>query len=260
MADLFDETEEKFVKMMLIGDSGAGKTGALASLAAAGYKLRIVDMDNGIAPLREIIKKQHPGVKIDVQFETFRDEFKATAFGTSLVMPAKAYMKASQTMNKWTDGTKPSEWGSEYIYIVDSFTLLCQAARNQAESLAPNVKDPRQWFYSAQQAGEHFLAAIFGPNFKTNVIVLTHITDIEQNDGTKRGFPSAIGQALSRHIAKYLNDLFIVETKGQGSNRKRIIRTVPNGQTDAKSAALSLPSELPVESGLATIFETLKNI
>ena len=42
-------------KMLLLGDSGAGKTGALASLAQAGYNLRILDLDSGVDVLRNLL-------------------------------------------------------------------------------------------------------------------------------------------------------------------------------------------------------------
>ena len=42
MPPLSESTASHFVKLMYIGDSGTGKTGSLASLAAAGYKLRLV--------------------------------------------------------------------------------------------------------------------------------------------------------------------------------------------------------------------------
>jgi hypothetical protein len=254
MTKMDSDTSEEFVKLMLIGDSGSGKTGALASLARAGYKIRIADMDGGTRPLAEILKATDRAALANVEYQTFRDKFKTTKAGTQLIYPATAYLDATKTMNEWDDGSKPFEWGKDYIYVVDSFTLLCQAARNQAESLAPASKDPRQWFYAAQKSAEHFLAAVCGPHFRTNVIISTHITDIEMNDGTRKGFPSAIGVALSRHIGKYLNEMFIVETKGSGGNVKRIIRSCPNGQTDAKTSLVGLAKELPIETGLADIF------
>ena len=48
MAKLSAHKESKPFKGMIIGDSGSGKTGSLASLAAAGYKLVIMDFDSGL--------------------------------------------------------------------------------------------------------------------------------------------------------------------------------------------------------------------
>ena len=38
-------------RIMIVGYPGAGKTGALACLANAGYKLRILDFDGNLEPL-----------------------------------------------------------------------------------------------------------------------------------------------------------------------------------------------------------------
>lgn len=242
---------------MLIGDSGAGKTGSLACLAKAGYNLRFVDMDSGLVPLQQLLRDDEKALD-RVGYMTFRDKYKSTPAGMSVVHPAKAYLNAAKTMDKWEDETSPSEWGPKYIYIVDSLTLLSKAAFNQAISLSPTTKDPRQWYGAAQSAIENFLACLTSDDFATNVIVISHITDIELNDGTMRGFPSSVGKALSRNIARYFNDLFVVETKGMGSKTRRIIRTVPNGQTDAKASLTDLLPEMPIEDGMLTIFKKLQ--
>src|SRR5262252_9685406 len=46
MPGLEDHQSNDFVKMLLIGDAQAGKTGSLVSLVKAGYRLRILDFDN----------------------------------------------------------------------------------------------------------------------------------------------------------------------------------------------------------------------
>lgn len=257
MASLDTIVDDPFIKMMLIGDSGTGKTSALASLVEAGYKLRIVDMDDGIAPLANRLRAKDPALLKSVDVMSFRDKYRPTQGGMDLVMPAKAYLGATKTMNKWEDDTVPSEWGPDYIYVVDSFTILAKAAFNQAISVAPNCKDPRQWYGAAQTAAENFLACIMGPDFKTNVVVITHIQEIELADGTTKGFPSAVGKALSRHIAKWLNNLVVAEITGTGEKVKRTLRTVSNGVTDGKTAAVGLPSAVPMDTGLAQIFKAL---
>lgn len=266
MPKLSDPDASPFVKIMLIGDSGAGKTGALLSLVRAGYNIRIVDMDSGVKPLAQLVRKHCPDKLGNVEYETFRDKYKSTQAGMELDGKATAYTQAAKTMDKWpSDESRPSEWGKDYIYVVDSFTMLGRAAMAQAKFLKPTsnagrAADGRQLYGMAQEAMENFLACLFGESFATNVIVISHITDIEMNDGTRKGFPSAIGQALSRNVARYFNDLFVVETKGKGENVRRIIRTVPNAMVDAKTSALDIPAELPIDTGLATIFEKLRSV
>ena len=52
MPSLSAHQSNDYVKLLLCGDSGSGKSGALASLVGAGYKLRILDMDNGLDSLK----------------------------------------------------------------------------------------------------------------------------------------------------------------------------------------------------------------
>lgn len=52
MAKLSDINYKK--QLLLIGDSGTGKTGALASLARDGYRLFIIDLENGSKILRDL--------------------------------------------------------------------------------------------------------------------------------------------------------------------------------------------------------------
>src|SRR5271154_7035431 len=42
-------------KILLVGKPGAGKTGSLAALVAAGYRLRIIDTDKGIRRLYSLL-------------------------------------------------------------------------------------------------------------------------------------------------------------------------------------------------------------
>lgn len=251
-----DSAPPSFVKAFLIGDSGAGKTGSLTSLVTAGYSLYIVDLDDGLMPLAQQLRAAKADMS-KVHYVTLADEYR-----NAEVRRASAYQRACKMLTAFGDKDEetidPSALGPDAVFIIDSFTLLGRSALAHAKMADPANKDPRRWFFAAQQACENYLACLFSKEFAVNVLVLTHITDVELNDGTKRGFPSAIGTALSRHVGKYANNIFVVETKGVGANTRRIIRTVANGQTDAKTAAVGLDKELPIESGLATIFEKLR--
>src|SRR3990167_5326691 len=60
MANLANHPSALKTNLLFLGDSGMGKTGALASLAIAGYNLRIMDYDNGVDILANILK---PGIQ-----------------------------------------------------------------------------------------------------------------------------------------------------------------------------------------------------
>lgn len=286
--NLEDASSSPFVKAMLIGDSKAGKTTALASLVEAGYDLGILDMDCKIVPsyFEQTLRKKNPALLRKVSFEQLRDKYaanpgtfsngQAAAMSVSLpVKPAKAYKAALRLTTKWSDETKPSEWGPDKVFVVDTLNLLSTAAFNEAYSLSDTTRDARQWYKAAQNAIENYLAGLWSSDFKTNVLVLSHITDIpleveyvkvagqtqqQPVAGTStKGFPTTIGQALSKHVAKYSNELWTVETRGFGPTEKRVIITGGHARMNLGTAALN-SKELPADTGLATLFKTLKNL
>jgi len=264
MVDINDHQAGQFTKLIYLGDSGTGKTGSLVSLAKAGYKLRILDTDNGLDSLRSFLRREMPeGIPPGlVDFNTVNDSYIVTTQGPQLdpAQKTKAFVEAMKLMTTWSDGTKPSEWGPEYVFVLDSLTGLGNQAFEFAKGLNPSSKDPRQWFGAAQDAIESFVASITSKNFKCNVLLITHVKRREMPDGTVKGWPSAVGQALGDVIPKYFNTMILAETVGFGQNVKRKIKTLPTGTIDLKNPApFALPPDLDLGTGLATIFSTLKD-
>ncbi len=259
MPSLSEHQSSRFVKMFLIGDSGTGKTGALTSLIAAGLKVRVLDLDNGLDSLRQFVMHDCPDKIGLVDFETRRDSYKASTRGPVLVGQPKAFVESLTLLDKWSDGTAPSEWGEDTVLVVDSLTTLSKSCFEWAKGMNPTSKDPRQWYFAAQSAIEDVIAMLFGDQFKTNVIVISHVNYTEDQTGIRKGHVSAIGSALGPKIPKYVNTLVLAESSGVGANTRRVIRVMPTGIVDVKTPApFTLKSDLPIGTGLAEIFKVLK--
>ena len=259
MPALSDYHGSQFIKCMLIGNSGTGKTSALLSLVQAGYRVRILDLDSGLDALFQLIRAKAADKMNNVDYETRRDRYKSSASGPVLSGQPKAFTDSLKLLDKWTDETSPATWGTDTILVLDSFTAFGRAAFEWAKGMAPSSKDPRQWYFAAQQALEDVIAMLTGDQFATNVIIISHVNYQEFQDGTTKGTPSAIGSALGPKLAKYLNTLLLAESSGTGTNVKRVIRTVPTALVDLKNpVSFELEATLPLESGLATIFQKLK--
>jgi len=259
MPSLADHHAGKFAKLLYLGDSGTGKTGSLVSLVSAGYKLRILDLDNGLDVLRAYVKRDCPD-KIDhVDFETRRDMYKATPVGPAIAGVPKAYVQSIQLMNKWSNDTIPADWGDDHVFVLDSFTGMGKAAFEWAKGMSPTAREPRTWYDTAQQACATVLSLLTNEAFHANVIVIAHVQYQEQTDGTIRGFANAIGKALGPMIPTYFNNMILSKREGFGKNVKRSILTVPTSMVDLKSSApFSVDAEYPLGTGLASIFENLK--
>jgi hypothetical protein len=254
MPTLNDQEASSFTKILYIGDSSSGKTGSLVPLLADGYSLRILDMDNGLTALRQFGKKA--GVDLSkVEYETYRDQYKIGPAGPVTKGAPKAFANAMECLTRWSEIEDPQS-----ITVVDSLTFLGKTAYAWAKGMNPTAKDPRQWFYSAQQAVESVLAMLTSDDYKQNVIIISHVNYKEVMEGVHKGYPSAVGSALGPTIASYFDTMVLAEASGSGTNVRRKIKTLPTGVIDLKMPASEIDKELPLETGLSTIFKSLKGI
>ncbi len=257
MPALADHNSTSMTKLLLIGDSGTGKTGALTSLVEAGYRVRILDFDNGLSALLQQIKQRCPDKMGNVDFMTFRDTYKIE--GQGIRAGSRAFPAAMKALDKWEDDTDPATWGPKTVLVLDSFTFFCDAAFNWAKGLNPTVKDPRQWYGTAQGAAEDVLAKLTSDDFATNVIVISHVAWLERSDGQTKGYPSSIGKALSPKIATYFDNVALMQTAGTGDKIRRELRTMPTALIDLKNpAAFKMQPNLGIETGLKEFFETVR--
>ena len=259
MPSLANHQSNEFTKLLLTGDSGSGKSGALASLVKAGYKLRVLDMDNGLDPLKTYILRECPDKIENVEFRTLRDDVTTGANGPTVKKP-HAFVDAMKMFDNWkyddTDLGKPADWGPECICVLDSLSFFSDAAFEWAKGMNPTNKDPRQWFYSAQQAVESALALLTSGSFRTNVIVSAHVRYSTGDDGRNKGYPNAIGSALGPTIPRYFNHWAQCENKAG----KRTIRTAATSMFDLKNTKpFDMKESYDLSDGLASIFAVLRD-
>src|SRR5271156_298355 len=160
MPTLSHHQSNRFTKLLIMGDSGSGKTGALASLVNVGYKLVIWDYDNGLEALKQYIIKNSPERLDTVEYRTLRDRRKASALGPVLVGPPRAFVDGLKLLDRWKykddSGTEidlgdPGEFGEDTICVFDSLTLMCDSAMEWAEPLVTPGK-----------SGEVYRPSIYG--------------------------------------------------------------------------------------------------
>lgn len=265
MPNLSKHQSSEHTKLLLMGDSKSGKTGALASLVLDGYKLRILDFDNGLDALAAVVRKSDPQKLENVEFRTLRDKYVSTPIGPIVGGQATAFIEGLRMLDRWKYGDvdlgMPSEWGPDTILVIDSLTFMSDAAWNFREPLVPKSKDGRYdvraVYKDAQDAIGGVLALLTSESFRTNVIVISHVRYVDNPDGTKKGYPTAVGAALSPEIPRYFNSVALCQT---GPGGKRQIQTAATAMIDlANPAAFKMAPVLPIETGLATFFRTLRS-
>lgn len=266
-------------KMLLMGSSGSGKTGALCSLVRAGYKLIIVDCDNGLDVLKEFLTPEELDTII---FETFTDKMKTV---NGKVLPddtPTAFANALNALTKWefyinTSGISKlgkkddpsyynlgniSDWDNNTILVIDSFTHLCLASMRHV--LAINNRSGQQPYQSdwgeAMRYCEDLLALLYSTSVQCNVIVTSHITFIENEGEPVVGLPTALGQKLPPKVPSYFNTIILAQSTGSGESVKRKLYGKTQGVTQLKAPIHpdKLKSSYPIETGLADIFKLLR--
>ena len=252
MPTLDEHQSDRFTKLIYIGDSSTGKTGSLVSLLLAGYKFKIIDMDNGLETLKVYGRLAQADLSA-VDYETFRDTYRSTPAGPLIKGAPKAFTNAMGKMTEWSEIED-----EQTIFVLDSLSAFGRAAFEWAKGMNPMIKDPRQWYFSAQQAVESCIALLTGESFKMNVILISHVNYKEITEGVQKGYANAIGTALGPIIPRYFNTLILAESIGAGKNTKRRIKTLPTGVVDLKIPNPQAEAEYPLETGLASIFALLK--
>lgn len=275
MASLTQHQSSTATKMLLLGDSGSGKTGALCSLAGVGYNLRILDLDNGLDVVKNILTDSTAPYGKDaasrVNFVTLTEKMKMVA-NKPVAVSANVWSRTMNLLSNWTDGEEKfgpvTTWGPNDILVVDSLTLLGTAAMNHILSLNGRLgQHPYQSDWGlAQSLLESLLQMLFSTELRCNVIMLCHITMMGEsvtgadgktlNDvGVRKGYPNALGRSLPRRIGQYFNTSLMVTTSGTGAGVRRNIVTTTNGTVDLKNShPIKVKPSYPQATGLADYF------
>lgn len=267
MPALSDHQSSTTTKILLIGNSGSGKTGALASLAAAGYNLRIMDLDNGVDILANLLRdktKYPPEALGRVAYETITDPMRNMG-GKLVPKSATVWQRASKLLDNWkteTENFGPVQtWTPQEVLVIDSLTFISAAALNLILALNGRLgQRPHQsdWM-DGQTLVEGLLAYLYDDSVNCNVIVNSHITFIG-DEGNMIGYPSTLGKSLPPKVGRYFNNTLIVKSQGQGQMTKRKILTNPSGVIEAKNSNPSkVKAEYDLATGLADYFKDVRS-
>lgn len=263
-----DKIAAQPIKLMLIGDPGSGKTGSLASLADAGYNLRIYDLDNGCVILDDLLRgpkspyNKEAWDRVKVQTITENNVVLTTVLGGA-PKGATVLNRLFNQLNHWKTEDEDlglvNSWGPKDVLVIDSMTLMGKAAFNfsQVQNSGNTKRDPRSDWGNAQDYLEMVAMKLYGTDVKCNVIINTHISWVgeETDKNSLHGYPTTIGRALSPKIGRYFNTVLMLKSIG---NQRRIY-TQPISSVELKSQApLRLKNYYDISRGLAEIFEALQ--
>jgi len=257
MASFANHQSATRTKMILLGDSGAGKTSSLATLANAGYKLRILDFDNGLDILGEYLKDKEAVERVD--YITLRDS----------LTTATAYKRMLTQLKDWkTDDGKSlgnvREWGTDTVLVVDSLTFLSQAImKNTLQFNGSKLTDQMQiqdWGTANRDLANllNFLTNDEeGAGLKCNLIITSHIQYIEDSVGKSMAYPVATTKPFSTNLGGYFNVMMRLDRKV--NKTEPVLRTQADHKMMLKNTT---PSKLPIEiegADLSVVFKAMQS-
>lgn len=253
-----DAEKRGIFKGLMVGVSGAGKTGMLSSLLDDGYKLRVLDFDRGLDPIIGYAKKR--GNLANLSYETLTDEF-ALKNGYMAIKKAPAFQRAMAKLAAWDDFGPVESWDSDTILVLDTLGSMSKSSFNmvlQANGVVvPSGQrgGPEQSHYgTAQDNIDRLLLNLTDPNLvPCHVIVNAHWTYQESSSGRVEPYPETIGKALNPSVARKFNNLFSISiTAGN-----RSIKVQKDGVIPCKSSKPLHKPEYSIETGMSEIFKEI---
>lgn len=268
MTSIRDHQSAQTTKMLIIGDNGSGKTGALCSLAAAGYNVRVIDLDNGLDLVKNLLMSSDSPYPSDTanrfEFETITDQMK-NINGRLVPRSTTVWNRAVGLLNNWktesADFGPITTWGPKDVLVIDSLTHLANGALNFILSMNARLGQQAHQsdWWGGQQLLESMLQMLYDKGVGCNVIINCHIVYIERDNQPEKGYPASLGKALSPKIGSYFNNVIMAKTTGSGASTKHKLLTQGTALVELKNTApLRLRPDYPIETGLAEIFAALR--
>jgi hypothetical protein len=268
----------------LVGFPGSGKTGALASLANAGYKLRVLDFEGNFQPL---LGFSDPRADIDIV--TLQDKMKNGDKYVEIVGIPEAFNNANRMMKEWKyteDGQeinlgKSSEWGSDTIVVVDSLTSLSASIFRRAMKM--NNKTPSNitssvWGHAVADLS-NFIDLLKAEENRFHLLIIAHLQILGPADFIQQGdteeirekklevigkdmiptryYPISVTKPDAQKVHGKLPIMLQFEKKVKLGKDVRVIKVESGPEIDVKFPAKIVKSEYPIETGMADIFTTL---
>ena len=237
-------------RILICGEPAAGKTGSLAQLANAGYRLMIHDFDSNLRVIGSYLK---PDAHADVYVSTY-----AAAKITNTNLFAGTGVAGTQALNELRRFTKMLEhwkvpdgedlgpstsWTPNDVVVIDSGTFLGELLLLAAKEDPETKRDDRSLYNVAGRYYGAILDHLTGAKVGASVIVLTHLMQTGDKDeqgkitGRQRDIPVGVGEKFSKKMQTYFSDIWHLEVDRAGG---RVFKTAATNSASLRTSAPTL--------------------
>lgn len=235
-------------RILLCGEAASGKTGALAQLANAGYRVMIHDFDQNTRVIGSYLRDN----AADVYVSTYAaakisgtNLFAGTGSATKQALDAMR--RFCKMLEHWkVDGGEDlgpcTSWTAKDVVVVDSGTFLGELLLLAAQEDPEAKRDGRSLYNVAGKYYGAILDHLTGNKMGATVIMLTHIMQTGDTDdqgkiiGKARDVPVGVGVKFSKKMQTYFSDIWHLEVDRAGN------RTFKTAATDKASLRTSAPT------------------
>lgn len=266
-------------RVLICGDPASGKTGALAQLANAGYRLFIHDFDQNVRVIGSYLKPDAASVYVhtytaakltagnlfsgDIANKEAKVKATEEAASGASIQAVKQLRDFTARLQQWKEDGEDipasKNLTSKDVIVIDSGTFLGEMLLLAAYEDPRTKRDLRSLY---QVAGDYYgaiLDYLCGTNIGASVIVLTHLMQTGDKDdqgkfiGRIKDIPVAIGEKASKRMPSYFSDIWQLEVDRIGN------RSFKTSATDKIGLRTSDPVRIKnVEPyDLASIFNRL---
>lgn len=237
-------------RILICGEPASGKTGALAQLANAGYRLLIHDFDQNARVIGSYLKPGHG----DIYINTYTGaKLSNTAIFNSAVRDAgrqavaelKRFTSALEHWKTDTEDLGPSSaLSSKDVIVIDSGTFLGDLLLMAATEDPETKKDGRSLYNVAGKYYSAILDYLTGHKVGATVIVLTHIMQTGERDdkgnfvNKPRDIPVAVGEKMSKKMQTYFSDIWYLEVDRAGNRVFQTAATNTAARRTSNSVAI----------------------
>jgi hypothetical protein len=283
-------------KEIVIASPKTGKTGAIAVLVNAGYRVILAAFDPGYDILLNLVEPEHMHNLIILPFADKRGfKGKDSKITVGHMSEPTAFAKFAAFLNDGKarrarcQGGEVIElgasetWGTDTFLVVDNLTTLSKDAWARWLSMAGRDAlhwNKRDWMISQAEV-DSVLIQLASDEYSYNLIVLAHwdvkgpreYEDEDKKNPDKSDYnnelrerekdliptkqvPVSIGRALSKTLTQHFPTCVWAEIDDSG---RRIFNLEPTAVRDSgvPVRAGTLPKTLPIETGLLQIFEAV---
>lgn len=212
MANFSLHPSPRRLKLLLQAEQGSGKTSQIALLANAGFKVRVLDIDNKLGIVKAFLKE---GAETNIDYES---------------LPAKdpgTWEKIVKYLtDAWPGLGNIRTWDENTVLVLDTATFASAAclayAKGKAGSGNKTSKFEQSIWQDMAELFENMTAYVTSDAGRFHVVFNAHIMERANENGLVRKYPAFKGRVLPETMRSYFNCIWTIEVKQNGD---RVFKT-----------------------------------